>query len=71
MNLAVCLLAYALSLTVFGPAMVSRATRAGAAPRWGIGAWLVMMGSVLVTAVTAVAIHSDFQRMPSVTVILN
>lgn len=56
MNLAVCLLAYALSLTVFGPAMLSRATGAGAAPRWGIGAWLVMMGSVLVAAVTAVAL---------------
>ncbi|OPX08307.1 M56 family metallopeptidase [Mycobacterium sp. AT1] len=56
MNLAVCLLAYALSLTVLGPAVLSRATRAGAAPRWGIGAWLVMMGSVLVAVVAAVAL---------------
>lgn len=56
MNLAVCLLAYALSVTVLGPAMLSRVTRASAAPRWGIGAWLVMMGSVLVAAVTAVAL---------------
>lgn len=56
MNLAVCLLAYALSVTVFGPATLSRATRAGAAPRWGIGAWLVMMGSVLVAVVAAVAL---------------
>lgn len=56
MNLAVCLLAYALSLTVLGPAVVSRVTRAGAAPRWGIAAWLAMMGSVLVAAVAAVAL---------------
>ena len=56
MNLAVCLLAYALSVTVLGPAMLSRVTRASAAPRWGIGAWLVMMGNVLVATVTAVAL---------------
>ncbi|WP_137145996.1 M56 family metallopeptidase [Mycolicibacterium sp. CR10] len=56
MNLAVCLLAYALSLTVFGPAVLSRVTRVGAAPRWGIGAWLAVMASVLVAAVAAVAL---------------
>lgn len=56
MNLAVCLLAYAVSLTVLGPTLLSRATRAGAAPRWGIGVWLAVMGSVLVAAVVAVAL---------------
>ncbi|BBY52723.1 hypothetical protein MARA_61910 [Mycolicibacterium arabiense] len=56
MNLAVCLLAYAVSLTVLGPAVLSRVTRAGAAPRWGIGAWLTVMGSVLLAAVAAVTL---------------
>lgn len=53
MNMAVCLLAYALSLTVLGPGVLSRFTRAGAAPRFAIGAWLAVMGSVLVAAVAA------------------
>lgn len=56
MNVAVCLLAYALSLTVLGPAVLSRVTRAGAAPRVAVGAWLAVMGSVVVGAVAAVAL---------------
>ncbi|AFM20332.1 antirepressor regulating drug resistance protein (plasmid) [Mycolicibacterium chubuense NBB4] len=56
MNMAVCLLAYALSLTVLGPGVLSRFTRAGAAPRFAIGAWLAVMGSVLVAAVAAAAL---------------
>ena len=56
MNMAVCLLAYALSVMVLAPAVLSRVTRAGAAPRLGIGAWLAVMGSVLVAVVAAVAL---------------
>lgn len=56
MSVAVCLLAYALSVAVLGPAVLSRVTRAGAAPRFAIGAWLAVMGSVLVAAVAAVAL---------------
>lgn len=56
MNTAVCLLAYALSLAVLGPAVLSRIARAGAAPRFAVGAWLALMGSVLAATVAAVAL---------------
>jgi Zn-dependent protease with chaperone function len=56
MNMAMCLLVYASSLTVLGPALLSRIAGTGAAPRWGIGAWLAVMGSVLTAAVAAVAL---------------
>lgn len=58
MNMAVCLLAYAVSLTVLGPGLLSRVTHAGA-PRLGIGAWLAVMGSVLAAAVAAVALFAS------------
>ena len=53
MNVAVCLLAYALTLTVLGPVLLSRATRNGAAPRLGVSAWLAAMGGVIAAAVGA------------------
>lgn len=56
MNMAVCLLVYASSLMVLGPLLLSRIAGTGAAPRWGIGAWLALMGSVLIAAAAAVAL---------------
>jgi Zn-dependent protease with chaperone function len=56
MNLAVCLLAYAVALTVLGPPLLSRATRDGAAPRLAVAAWLIAMASVLAASVAAVAL---------------
>jgi Zn-dependent protease with chaperone function len=47
MNTAVCLLAFAMSLTVLGPELLARATRDVAAPRLGVGAWLATMCAVV------------------------
>ncbi|OFJ51138.1 peptidase M48 [Mycolicibacterium grossiae] len=54
MNMAVCLLVYAVSLTVLGPGLLSRATRDGAAPRLGVCAWLAVMATVVAAWVGAV-----------------
>lgn len=56
MSLAVCLLAYVATVTVLGPALLSRATRDGAAPRFGVCAWLVAMSSVPAASVGALAL---------------
>lgn len=56
MNMAVCLLAYAMSLTVLGPALLSRGTLNGAAPRFGVCAWLLVMGAVLAAWIGALAL---------------
>jgi Zn-dependent protease with chaperone function len=53
MSLAVCLLAYSMVVTVLGPSLLASLTRAGAAPRLGVAAWLAMMGSVLAAWVAA------------------
>jgi Zn-dependent protease with chaperone function len=53
MSMVVCLLAYALSLAVLGPPLLSRVNRRGAAPRSGIWAWLAVMGTVLAAWLTA------------------
>ncbi|BBZ07668.1 M56 family metallopeptidase [Mycolicibacterium monacense] len=58
MNIAVCLLVYAVSLTVLGPGLLSRATRNGAAPRLGVCAWLAVMATVVVAWVGALALFS-------------
>lgn len=47
MNLAVCLLAYSAAVTVLGPPVLLRLTRAGAAPRLGVAVWLAALASVL------------------------
>lgn len=56
--MAVCLLVYAVSLTVLGPGLLSRATRDGAAPRLGVCAWLTVMATVVTAWVGAVALFS-------------
>ncbi|MGH3434777.1 MAG: hypothetical protein ACRDQB_18285, partial [Thermocrispum sp.] len=55
MTVAICLLLSSFVVTVFGPGLLRRLTRSGAAPRWGVAAWLLAMGSVAASWVAAVA----------------
>jgi Zn-dependent protease with chaperone function len=56
MNLAVCLFAYAMALSVFGPPVLAQLTDSGAAPRLGVAVWLAAMGSVLAAGVGALVV---------------
>jgi len=47
MSVAVCLLLYSVAVVVLGPGLLVRLTRAGVAPRLGVAAWLVGIGSVV------------------------
>lgn len=63
MSLAACLLAYSTVVAVLGPPLLSRATRSGAAPRAGMTAWGVAMGSVVASWVgAAVLLSVDLAR---------
>lgn len=53
MNIAVCLLLYSLAVAVLGPPLLARMTRSGTAPRLGVAAWLVAIGSVVLSWVAA------------------
>lgn len=53
MTIAICLLLYSLVVAVFAPRLLTRLTRAGVAPRLGIAAWLMAIGSVLASWVVA------------------
>jgi len=55
MTVAICLLLYGLAVAVFGPRLLARLTRAGAAPRLGVAAWLLAIGSVAASWVAAAA----------------
>ena len=71
MNTAVCLTAYAVSLSVLGPPLLARANRTGAAPRLGVCAWLVVMATVLAAWLAAFAllvgqVVTSAGRLPSV-----
>jgi Zn-dependent protease with chaperone function len=55
MSVAVCLLLYSFTVAVLGPRLLTRLTRAGVAPRLGVAAWLVAIGSVVGSWVIAVA----------------
>ncbi|MGH4016116.1 MAG: M56 family metallopeptidase [Pseudonocardiaceae bacterium] len=46
MSVASCLLLYGFTVAVLGPRLLVRLTRAGAAPRLGVVAWLAAIGSV-------------------------
>jgi Zn-dependent protease with chaperone function len=48
-SLAACLLLYSVVVVVFGPALLSSLTKGGHAPRCGVTAWLIAIGSVLLT----------------------
>jgi Zn-dependent protease with chaperone function len=51
-SLAACLLLYSVVVVVCGPALLSSLTKGGHAPRCGVAAWLIAIGSVLLTWVT-------------------
>ena len=53
MSVAACLLLYSFAVAVFAPRLLPRWTRAGAAPRLGVTAWLVAIGSVPASWVAA------------------
>jgi Zn-dependent protease with chaperone function len=55
MSVAVCLLLYSFTVAVLGPRLLTRLTRAGVAPRLGVVAWLVAIGSVVGSWAIAVA----------------
>jgi Zn-dependent protease with chaperone function len=54
-SVAVCLLLYSFTVAVLGPRLLTRWTRAGVAPRLGVAAWLVAIGSVVGSWVVAAA----------------
>ncbi|WP_102143086.1 M56 family metallopeptidase [Mycobacterium hubeiense] len=56
MNVAACLLLYSVAVIVFGPPVLGFLTRAGHAPRSGVAAWLIAIGSVLLTWLTVVVL---------------
>lgn len=55
MTIAICLLLSSFIVAVFGPGLLVRLTRSGAAPRLGVAAWLLAIGSVTVSWVAAVS----------------
>jgi Zn-dependent protease with chaperone function len=55
MSIAACLLLYSFAVAALGPRPLVKWTRTGAAPRLGIAAWLVAIGSVLASWVAAAA----------------
>lgn len=55
-NVAACLLLYSVAVIVFGPPALGFLTRAGHAPRSGVAAWLIAIGSVLLTWLTVVVL---------------
>ncbi|OBI98738.1 M56 family metallopeptidase [Mycobacterium asiaticum] len=56
MNIAVCLLLYSLTILVAGPSILRMLTRHGHAPRFGVAAWLVAIGTVLLSWLAAAGI---------------
>lgn len=56
MSVAACLLLYSFAVAVFGPRPLARLTHAGVAPRLGVVAWLVAIGSVMASWVLAAAL---------------
>ncbi|PXY25385.1 M56 family metallopeptidase [Prauserella muralis] len=53
MSVAVCLVLYGFTVAVFGPRLLARLTRAGVTPRLGVAVWLITIGSVVLSWVTA------------------
>jgi Zn-dependent protease with chaperone function len=58
MSLAMCLFGYGLTVAVFAPDLLRRATHRGSAPRMGIAIWVVAVGSVVATWVAAAVLSS-------------
>jgi Zn-dependent protease with chaperone function len=59
MSLPVCVLGSSVVITVAGPPLLRRATRTGAAPVWGMAAWITAMASVLGAWVVAAGMLID------------
>lgn len=55
MSVAACLVLYSFTVAVLGPRLLTRLTRAGVAPRLGVLAWLVAIGSVVASWIAAAA----------------
>ena len=53
MSITVCLLLYALVVTVLGPLVLTRLTAAGVAPQLGVTAWAAAIGGVVASAAAA------------------
>ncbi|CRK55249.1 Peptidase M48, Ste24p precursor [Alloactinosynnema sp. L-07] len=67
MSVAACLLLYSFAVAVVAPRLLPRWTRTGAAPRLGVTAWLVAIGSVpaswfAATAFLVVELVRDWNR---------
>ena len=63
MSVAVCLLLDSFTVAVLGPRLLTRLTRAGVAPRLGVVAWLVAIGSVVGSwALTAAFLTGELIR---------
>lgn len=56
MTVAACLLLYSVAVIVFGPPVLGFLTRSGHAPRSGVAAWLIAIGSVVLTWLTVVVL---------------
>lgn len=54
MSIAAGLLVYSMAVVVFGPSVLGYLTRSGYAPKSGVAAWLIAIGSVLLTCLTIV-----------------
>ncbi|WP_099041871.1 M56 family metallopeptidase [Mycobacterium neglectum] len=52
MSIAACLLVYSVAVVMFGPPVLGFLTRGGQAPRCGVAAWIIAIGTVLLTWVT-------------------
>jgi Zn-dependent protease with chaperone function len=55
-NVAACLLLYSLAVILFGPPVLGFLTRGGHAPRSAVTAWLIAIGSVVLTWLTIVVL---------------
>ncbi|MCP2276011.1 M56 family metallopeptidase [Nocardia amikacinitolerans] len=69
MNVALCLMAYGSTVSVFGPPVLHRLTRRGVAPRLGVLAWLVAIAGALGAWVLAAGLlvveFATYWRHPS------
>lgn len=53
MIVAICLLSYSVAMLVAGPPLLGELTRYGLVPRWGVAAWLIAIGTVLLSWLAA------------------
>ncbi|MCV7346010.1 M56 family metallopeptidase [Mycolicibacterium rhodesiae] len=56
MSIAACLLVYSVVVVMFGPSVLGVLTHSGHAPKCGVAAWLIAIGSVLLTWLSIVVL---------------